>query len=391
MNEVGVIEDGALAVVGSRIAAVGPIAEVAKAWDGPVREFPSSCIVPGLVDSHTHPIFCGSRADEFVKRAQGATYEEIHAAGGGIAKTVRETRAASDEELAEATARNLKRMLRHGTTTVEAKSGYGLQTSEELRELRVLRQLNNSLPLDICSTFMGAHDIPEEYKGRADEYLNLVIEDMMPLVKADGLADWIDIFCERNVFSLEQSHRLLEAGSASGFGLRIHAEEFCHSGAAVMAARLGARSVDHLLHLQPEDFSPLRETDAICTLMPGTSFFLGEGHYAPGRAMLDADLRVALASDFNAGSTMGCSMQMSMSLAVLRLKFTPAEALVAATVNSAHSLNLGDTVGSLEQGKQADFLVLDSAEWQEWPYLFGVNLVAKVFKCGQEVAHSAMI
>lgn len=385
MDEVGEIEDGAVAVVAGRIAEVAPARDLLRRWEGEVREHPECTLVPGLVDAHTHPLFAGSRAQEFLLRARGATYEEIHAAGGGIASTVRATREASDEELAGRTRRNLLRMLSHGTTTVEVKSGYGLETGEELRELRVLRRLRDEVPMDMALTFLGAHAIPEEYAGRSSDYVDLVIEEMLPKVAQERLAEWVDVFCERGAFNLEESRRVLEAARRHGLGIRIHAEEFSYLGGARMAAELGAASVDHLQNLPESDFAILRECGTIPVMTPGTSFFLGMGEYAPGRGLVDADLPVGLATDFNAGSNMTSSMAMAVSLAVLRLKLTPAEALVAATVNSAWSLGLGDRVGSLEAGKQADLVVLDTLEWREWPYQYGVNLVVEVYKSGVPV------
>lgn len=390
MDDVGEIVDGALAIVGDKIVDVAPARHLLRNWEGELHEYADCTITPGFVDAHTHPIFAGSRADEFVMRAQGCTYQEIHARGGGIASTVRATREASDLELERITRRNLLRMLAHGTTTAEVKSGYGLSVEEELRELRVLKKLSRELPMDLCLTFLGAHDIPEEYAGRTEDYVNLVIEEMLPRVKAEDLAEWIDVFCERNVFDVEQARRILQAGREAGLGLRIHAEEFVYLGGAKMAAELGARSVDHLQSLDPGDYPALKELGAIPVMTPGTSFFLGQGVYAKGRDMVNADLPVGLATDFNAGSTMSCSMPTAMSLAVLRLKLTPREALVAGTVNSAWSLNLGERLGSLEAGKQADFVVLDTLDWKEWLYMYGVNMVSSVYKRGVQVHRADM-
>lgn len=385
MADAGVIDEGAIAVKDGRIAAVGPAAEVMKNWDGILWEFPDCCIVPGLIDCHSHPIFAGSRVHEFTMRTRGATYEEIHQAGGGINSTVQATRAADTSALKALTRRNLRCALKHGTTTLEAKSGYGLNCEEEIRELSILKELEQELPLDIAVTFLGAHAVPSEYAGRAGDYLDMLVEKVFPVLKMEGLADWVDIFCEQGIFELEQSIKYLKAAQAWGFRLRAHAEEFHHLGSAVEIAKMGAYSVDHLMALTGADIELLQSTNAVCVLMPCTSFFLGSERYAPGRRMIDAGLCVALGTDFNAGSTMSFSMQMAMSLAVLRLRFTPEEALIAATVNSAHSLGLSDRVGSLEAGKQADFLIVDVRDYREWPYRFGENLVNKVFKKGVEV------
>lgn len=390
MDDPGAIENGALAVAGGRVADVGEAKEILSRYEGDTVEYPHCVVLPGLVDPHTHPIFAGSRTDEFLMRAKGATYEEIHAAGGGIARTVTASRQATDVELEYKTKRNFLRMLAHGTTTAEAKSGYGLNTAEELRELRILNKIAQELPLDIEVTFLGAHAVPEEYAGRADEYTNLVINEMLPLVKKENLAKWVDVFCENGAFNVEQSRRILQAGSALGLGMRIHAEEFANLGGARMAASLGASSADHLQSLDESDFPALAESGIIPIMTPGTSFFLGQGKYAPGRKMIDANLPVALATDFNPGSNFTLSMPMAISLAVLRLKFTPAEAIVAATINSACSLKRGHDLGSLEKGKQADFIVIDTEDWREWPYAYGVNMVSKVYKKGRLVYGGAL-
>lgn len=385
MGDAGVLEEAAVAVLDGRIAAVGPASRICRRYRGDTLEYPDGAVVPGLVDCHTHPVFAGSRVEEFLLRSRGASYQEIHAAGGGILSTVRETRSASTEELERRLHRVLWRMIAQGTTTCEAKSGYGLETGEELRELRLLRRAGKLLPLDVVVTFLGAHAIPQEYRSRRGEFVDLVVEEMLPRVVAEDLADFADVFCEEGAFSLEESRRILTACRRAGLGLRIHAEEFHYLGGARMAAELGAASADHLQNLPEEDFEVLRAAGTIPVMTPGTSFFLGQGRYAPARSLCEADLPLALATDFNAGSCLTESMPMAMSLAVLRLGLTPEEALVAATVNAAHSLGLGDRVGSLEPGKQADLVVLDLPDWREWPYHFGVNLVRAVVKRGRPV------
>lgn len=385
MTDAGVITDGAVAMQGDTIVAVGPASEVLSQWEGDTLEIPGTSVIPGLVDPHCHPLWAGTRVQEFALRAKGATYQEIHAAGGGILSTVAATRSASEEELKGATRLRLQRMMAHGTTTLEAKSGYGLTTEEELRHLRILRKLDKAMPLDIVTTFMGAHALPPEYAGRSQEFVKLVIEEMIPRVAEEKLADYGDVFCEEKAFSREESRQVLEACRKAGMGLRIHAEEFTYQGGARMAAELGAASADHLQHLPEEDFAVLKAAGTIPIMTPGTSFFLGNGRYAPARAMLAADLPLGVGTDFNAGSCLTESMQTAVSLAVLRLKLTPEEALLAATVNAAHSLGRGDRVGSLEVGKRADLLVLDAPDWREWPYHFGVNCVRVVVKNGMAV------
>ncbi len=381
MSEVSVIRNGAVAIKDGIITAVGKSGEVLSEWGGDLMNFPRTTVVPGLVDCHTHPVFAGSRVDEFLLRAAGADYQEIHAAGGGILSTVRATRQASDEELKSYTRSVFERMMAHGTTTVEAKSGYGLRLEDELRQLRILRSLGEELPLDVVTTFLGAHAVPEEFKADPEAYVDEVVHVMVPQVAREGLADFADVFCEEGVFTVEQSERVLKACKEAGMGLRIHAEEFCYLGGAVMAARLGASSADHLHVLPEEDFEVLLQYGTIPVVLPGTSFFLGKP-MTDLRKMVEAGLPVALGSDYNAGSCMSESLAMTVSLAVLQGKLTPEEALIAATVNAAHSLGLGKKIGSLEVGKQADLLVLDLPSWREWPYHFGVNLVRVVIKKG---------
>lgn len=386
MDDAGEIEDGAFAVVDGKIAEVGFSRDLLRRWDGEVLDFCDCTVLPGFVDAHTHPIYAGSRTDEYAMRAQGLSYEEIHAKGGGIVSTVSASIDASDAELEAVARRNLTMMMAHGSTTIEAKSGYGLNLHEELRELRILRKLGRELPIDLAVTFLGAHAIPGEYSTHPHDYVKLIVEEMIPQVCEENLADWVDVFCERGVFDLAQSKQILETGMACGLGARIHAEEFCYMGGAKMAAQIGAASCDHLQNLQSDDYPVLKESGIIPVLTPGTSFFLGEGRYAKGREMIDAGLPVALATDFNPGSNFCLSMPMAISLAVLRLKLSPAEAIVAATVNAAHSLKMADRIGSLKAGLQADFVVLNTRDWKEWPYSYGVNWVRSVYKKGVKIA-----
>lgn len=378
MEELAVLENAALAIQGGLIQAVGAAPDIQSAWTGPVTDHPG-CLVPGLVDPHSHPLFAGSRTHEFLLRAKGATYQEIHAAGGGIASTVKATRQASDEELTRLTQRRLQRMLEHGTTTAEVKSGYGLSTAEELRHLAIYQQLKQSLPMQLVLTFMGAHAVPEEFAGRQSEFLDLLVQETIPAVAEQGYAEFSDVFCEQGAFTRDESRLYLEASQRAGFKLRIHAEEFSYQGGARMAAELGATSADHLQFLPPADFQFLHAGGTIPVMTAGTSFFLGMTQFAPARGLIAADLPLAIGSDFNAGSCLSESMQMAMSLAVLKLGLSPAEALIAATVNAAHAVGRGSLVGSLEAGKQADFLLLDLEEIAQWPYHYGVNLVQHVY------------
>ena len=378
MGQLGVVAQGAVAISQGTIVKVGPQSEVLAHYQGP-RHYHPGCLVPGLVDPHSHPLFGGSRVHEFQMRAQGATYQEIHAAGGGIWSTVQATRQASEAQLKDSTAQRLRRMLAHGTTTAEVKSGYGLSTAEELRHLGVYQQLKEELPMQLVLTFMGAHAVPQEFAGRQSDFVDLVVNEMVPAVAAQGFAQFGDVFCEQGAFTLEESRRVLLACREHGLRLRIHAEEFTHLGGARMAAELGALSADHLQFLPPEDFAALRQAGTIPVMTAGTSFFLGMSQFAPARGLIEANLPLAIGSDFNAGSCLSESMQMALSLAVLKLGLSPEEAILAATVNSAHSLGLGQQVGSLEAGKRADVLALDLQDVREWPYHYGVNLVEAVY------------
>lgn len=381
-NEIGIIPDGAVVLVDGVIADVGTQEEIDRRWMGDRLQLPGTSLIPGLVDPHCHPLWAGDRKHEFAMRARGATYEEIHAAGGGIAHTVHATQKASDEELVAKTRSTLERMLAHGTTTSEAKSGYGLSAGEELRQLRLIRQAADSLPVDVVSTCLAAHALPMEYECDRSGFISTITDELLPAVKAENLARYVDVFCERGAFTREESEIVLRKARELGFGLRIHAEEFSYQGGSRMAAELGAASCDHLQHLPSEDFPILKDNGTIPVVIPGTSFFLDLDVYAPARAMWDAGLPVALGTDFNAGSCLLESMQMAMSLAVLKMKMTPEEALTAATINAAHTLGMGSQVGSLEVGKQADVLILDCTDFRDAIYRFGGNSVRAVIKKG---------
>ncbi|MHB2020704.1 MAG: imidazolonepropionase [Candidatus Xenobia bacterium] len=385
MQDVGVLAPGGMVVRSGRIIYAGTPDGARGAVPGAPVTRVNGAVVPGLIDSHTHPVWAGFRLQEFLQRAAGATYQEIQAAGGGISSTVMATRKAPDDELVDRTRDVLSRMLCHGTTTVECKSGYGLLAKEELRQLRILRQVSQDLPIETVPTFLGAHTLPREYREERAQFVSLVTDVMLPQVVSERLAEFCDVFCDEGAFTLAEAERILSAARGGGLGLRIHAEEFAHLGAAQMAARLGAASADHLLALRDEDFPVLREHGIIATLMPGTAFFLRK-EYAPARRIMDAEVPLALATDYNAGSCMGLSMQMAMSLGVLQMRMTPEEALVASTVNAAWALRRGERLGSLEAGKDADFLVLEVDDYRQWPYQFGANLVAQVYKRGQLVA-----
>jgi imidazolonepropionase len=390
MRDLGIIADGALAIAGGRIVAVGTTEMVRAQAPEPARRIDArgKAVLPGFVDAHTHVIFAGDRVDEFERRLEGATYLEIMAAGGGIMSTVRATRAASEAQLAAESATRLRKMLAHGTTTAEAKSGYGLTTADELKMLRVIARLDADQPVDLAPTFLGAHAVPEEYAGRADEYLALVVDEMLPSVKALGEPlPFVDIFCDEGAFTAAQSDRVLQAARAMGFPIKAHLDEFAALGGTPLAAALGATSVDHLLASGDADLVALRDHPAtIPTLMPATPFGLGLGGYAPARRMLDDyGLAVALGSDLNPGTCWCVAMPFAMALACRGMRLTPAEALAGATINAAYAVGRGELIGSLEVGKQADVLILETPDYRHLAYRVGENLVETVVKRGQIV------
>lgn len=391
-SELGLIEDGAVAVQGDRILSIGPAREVLAHAGEDTRLVDASgkVVMPGFVDPHTHLVFAGDRAAEFEMRLRGATYLEIMAAGGGIMNTVRATRAASLDELVTQSRQRLDRTLAHGTTTVEAKTGYGLDTENELKMLEAIRLLNESHPVDLVPTFLGAHAIPTEYRGRAEEYVDLVIEEMLPRLRSEGYVGgegpfFCDVFCEEGAFSLEQSRRVLERAKEMGMGLKIHADEFTPLGGAALAAELGATSADHLACTPDEEIKLLADSGTIAVLLPGTPFGLGEEHYSPARKMIELGVPVALATDLNPGTCYCESMPFIMALACRQMSMTPAEAIVASTINAAHAIGLGHEVGSLEVGKKADLLILNLPDYRHLAYRFGTNLVDTVVKAGRVI------
>src|SRR6266545_5844707 len=390
MRELGAIRDGALAIADGRIVAVGTADEVRVRVGHAARRIDASgkAVLPGFVDAHTHVVFAGDRVDEFERRLEGATYLEIMAAGGGIMSTVRATRAASEGQLVAESAARLRQMLAHGTTTAEAKSGYGLTTADELKMLRVIDTLSATQPLELAPTFLGAHALPAEYADRADEYLALVVDEMLPAVRARGQPlPFVDIFCDEGAFTPAQLEHVLGAARTLGFPLKAHLDEFAALGGTPAAAELGALSVDHLIASRDADLAALRDHPAtIATLMPATPFGLGLGRYAPARRMIDEyGLAVALGSDLNPGTCWCVAMPFAMALACRGMKLTPAEALVAATLNAAYAVGHGAEIGSLEVGKQADALILETPNYRHLAYRVGENLVETVVKHGEVV------
>jgi len=395
MNEVGLIEDGAVAVSHGFITLAGTTKEVlAQTEADEMIDASNRVVMPGFVDPHTHLVFAGSREDEFESRIRGATYMEIMAAGGGIMSTVRATRAATLPQLIAQSRERLDRMLAHGTTTAEAKSGYGLNVDDELKMLEAIRQLDATHPVDLVPTFLGAHAVPVEFEGRADEYVEMVVNEMLPLAErklrgdaSDALAPSVpffcDVFCEEGAFSVSQSRRILERARELGFGLKVHADEFKPLGGTRLAVKLGAVSADHLVCTTVEEIEALAGSDTIAVSLPGTPFGLGHHEYTPARQIIEAGGALALATDLNPGTCYCESMQFIIAVACRYMHLTPAEAITAATLNAAHAVGLGDKVGSLETGKKADIIVLDIPNYRHLGYHFGVNLVERVVKSGQ--------
>ena len=395
----GLIEDGALAILEGQIVAVGATAEVLALVDDPdsmvTIDAAGKVVLPGFVDPHTHLLWAGDRVNDFELRVAGASYMQIMQAGGGIMNTVRATRAASLDELIEQTLPRLDSMLSHGTTTAEVKTGYGLSTESEIKMLDAIRLLDEEHPMDLVPTFLGAHAVPAEYQGQTDAFVDLIVDEMLPAIAdlrykvetPDGeyyvrAADFCDVFCEAGVFDVAQSSRILMAARELGLGLKIHADEFEPIGGTTLAVELGAVSADHLVCTTDEQLAALAASNTIAVALPGTPFGLGHHSYTRARRLIELGGVLALASDLNPGTCWCESMQFIIALACRYLKLTPAEAINAATLNAAYALNLGQYVGSLEVGKQADVLVLDAPDYRHLGYRFGTNLVETVVKRG---------
>lgn len=387
LAELAIVADGALFARDGMIEAVGPTADVAaRAEADTVRIDASGCsVAPGFVDAHTHPVFAGSRAAEYEMRVMGKTYEEIARAGGGIRNSVRLTRAASADELFAVARRHAAWFLSLGTTTIEAKSGYGLTVDDEMKMLGVLKRIAAETPLDVSPTLLGAHEIPDEFRERKAEYLDLVVNDMIPRAAREGLAEGCDVFCESHVFSVDEARRVLLSAKAHGLVPRFHADQLTRSGGAELAAEVGAASADHLEQLDDAGIDAIVGGDVTAVLLPGSVYNLGLHRYAPARKLIDAGAKIVLATDFNPGSSPTPSMQMILSLACTQMRMRPAEALVAATVNAAYTLGRGDRIGTLEVGKQADVVIFDGPDYRLIPYFFGVNHARTVIKRGRVV------
>ena len=387
LSELAVVHDGGMLVHDGVIVAIGSSAEIEKnAGDSDVIDARGRVVLPGFIDAHAHPVFAGNRLADFERRARGETYEQIAAGGGGIWSTVEKTRAATETELLNQAKRHANWFLKCGTTTVEAKSGYGLTLEDELKILRVIRRLNEETQIEFVPTFLGAHAIPREC--RADQYVELVINDMLPRVVSEKLAEFCDVFCERDYFDIEQSRKILAAAKKLGLKLRIHADQLTNSGAAKLAAELEATTADHLEKTDGKGIAAMKSAGVQPVLLPGSVYALGSTDYPCAREMIEAGLAVVIATDFNPGSSPSPSMPMMLSLACTQMKMSPAEAMTASTINAAYSLNRGDKIGSLEQGKLANFSIFDCEDYREVAYYFGFPQTHSVYVRGRRVCQA---
>jgi imidazolonepropionase len=392
MQDVGIIDDGAVAVLGGKINAVGRSPDILASYEAErIIDAEGRVVCPGFVDPHTHIVYAGDRLNEFELKIKGADYLDILAAGGGILNTVRQTRSASLDELVDSALHRLDKMLELGTTTVEIKTGYGLDTDTEIKMLEVIFELAESHPIDIVPTFLPAHTFPEEYKLNQQAYVDLICNEMFPramnLYKFIGsrLPLFADVFCENNAFNLLQTQQILEAAKAQGFGIKAHVDEFTNLGGARLAIGLGATSIDHLDEISDEEIELTADSDTIGIITPTVNFNFGSSHYADARKLMDAGCAIALSTDYNPGSAPCPSQPMAMQIACRYQKLLPAEAFNAITINAAYGMGMGDKVGSLEVGKQADILILETKDYREAAYEFGSNFVLSVFKNGEDI------
>jgi len=395
MRDVGIIEDGAVAVQDGVILEVGESAALEARYHArETLDARGRVVMPGFVDAHTHVVYAGDRVAEFEMRIQGATYMEIMAAGGGIVSTMRAVREATIDQLVDETRQRLDAMLALGTTTVEVKTGYGLSTEAELKLLEAIARLDQTHPATLVPTFLGAHAVPPEFKGRTDAYVNLVVEEMIPAAAAwyasshfarDDTPFFCDVFCEAGVFDVDQSRCVLTAGKAHGMLPKLHADEFENLGGVSLAVEMEATSVDHLDVTPEEEIARLADSDTVGVVIPAVNFNLGSCHFADARGLIDAGVALALATDINPGSAPCPSMPMVMAIATRYQRLLPAEALNAATINAAYAVGLGDVVGSLQPGKRADILILNTRDYRHLAYEFGVNPVVTVIKAGEPI------
>jgi imidazolonepropionase len=390
MSNLGIIENGAILIRGDRIVWVGPTKDM------PVRE-PGAryqtvdgvgldlLALPGFVDSHTHPVFGGTCAEEYDLRIQGRSDRNTAPGGGGVSASIEQLRTATVNQLLEKTERHFRQFLSHGTTTIEAKSGYDLGLEEELKSLHVLAALRERSRLEIIPSFLGAHAVPNEHAGSRAEYIRAIKEEMIPQVVQENLAQFCDVFCEEGHFTVDEARSILLAAKDAGLGIRIHADELTHSGGARLAAELGALSADHLQHIDEADIDLLKKAGTVATLLPGVAFNLGLMRYAPARKLIAAGVPVAIATDFNPGTCFTLNMQIILAIACTQMQMTPAEAITAATINGAYSLGLSDRLGTLEEGKQADIVLMDVSDYRELPYFFGINHCVVTVKKGNVI------
>jgi len=378
LSELGIIRNGGMLIRNGMIERVGASDEIEKnVGDAEVVDAGGRVVMPGFVDAHTHLVFSGNRLDDFERRARGDTYEQIAKAGGGIWSTVEKTRAASELDLLAQAKKHANWLLSCGTTTVEAKSGYGLTVEDELKILRVMRQLNEEVPLEIVPTFLGAHAIPRELSP--DEYLDVVITEMLPHVTAEKLAEFCDVFCERGYFNIDQSRKILSAAKKVGLSLRGHVDQLTNSGGAKLMAEMSATTADHLEQTDEQGIVALKKANVQPVLLPGSVYALGSSRYPRAREMIEAGLAIVLATDFNPGSSPTPSMPMVLSLACTQMKMSPAEAIAASIVNAAYAVNRGDKIGCLEPGKLANFVIFDCEDYGELAYWFGMPQTHSVY------------
>jgi imidazolonepropionase len=389
LSDLAIIKDGALLIGNGQLLSVGSRAKIESnpaARNAEKLDVAGRVILPGFIDSHTHLIHAASRAEEYELKIEGANYEEIARKGGGILNSVKKLRAATSQALKTRAASALQEFASFGTTTIEAKSGYGLDVASELKILFLHKELSSEQPIEIASTFLGAHVVPAEFRKHpdgAEKYIRLLIEQLLPEVAAQKLAEFCDVFCDRGAFTREQSEHILQEGQSHGLTPRLHAEQLSHTGATQLAVQLGAASCDHLEQITAADIRALAKSNTVATLLPGCDFHLGLKHYAPARKLIDAGAIVSLATDYNPGTSPTVSMPMILSFACTQLRMTPAEAIAAATINAACSLRREKRIGSLEPGKQADLAVFDVEDYREIPYYFGMNRCWMTIKRGE--------
>ena len=388
LGDLGIISDGGLLAADGRITHVGRTREIEKLCqrNTEVVDAGGCAVLPGFVDAHTHLVFAGNRLEDFESRARGETYQQIAKRGGGIQTTVQATRATTEHDLFALAKKRASWFLRNGTTTIEAKSGYGLTLKDELKILRVIRRVGAETPLETVPTFLGAHAFPPEFRENHAGYISLIIDEMLPAIAQEKVAEYCDIFCEQNYFDVEDSGHILTSAKQLGLKLRMHVDQLTNGGGATLAAELGAITADHLEQTAADGISALAKAGVQPVLLPGSVYALGSKKYPDARRMIDAGLAVVLATDFNPGSSPSASMPMMLSLAVTQMRMSPTEAIIAATINAAASLDRVDTIGSLEQGKLANFVIYDCDDYRELAYWFGISLIRDVFVQGVRVA-----